>query len=381
MPANSYVIDLDTVTMNASAIQAEAEKHGLTVFAMTKQMGRNTHFCNAVKEGGIDAAVAVDLDCARAVCNSELELGHIGHLVQIPERDADEASSLAPQFWTVFNEMKARQAAAASRARGRVQDLLLRIYSPGDTFYFGHGGGFAAEDVSRAADFLDGLEGARFAGITSFPALLFSENDGSVVPTHNLETLERAAIALSKTGREFEINAPGTNSSALFGQLASLGATQVEPGHALTGTTPLHVVRDDLPEIPAAAYVTEVSHEFAGKAYCFGGGFYIDPVFKDYQLQGLVVPYGEMENSFLADVEIPPPAAIDYYGLITPPSGRKINVGDTVIFGFRIQAFVTRANIAPLRGVHTGRPEVAGPSDSKITHPHEENQPKSRRSR
>jgi predicted amino acid racemase len=189
---------------------------------------------------------------------------------------------------------------------------------------------------------------------------LFSEEDGSVLPTHNLQTLERAALALSKSGRTIQINAPGTNSSELFEELASRGATQVEPGHAFTGTTPLHVVREDLPELPAAAYVTEISHEFAGKAYCFGGGLYIDPVFNDYQLQCLIVPRGDSAGSFLADVEIPPPSAIDYYGLITAPPSKKIAVGDTVIFGFRIQAFVTRANVAPIRGVHTGKPEVLG---------------------
>jgi predicted amino acid racemase len=364
IPANSYVLDLDTVTSNAAAISGEAHKQNLTVFAMTKQVGRNLHFCNAVHAGGVGAAVAVDMDCARAVSKSDLALGHIGHLVQISQSDADEASAMTPQFWTVFNTTKAEQAAAASRLHGRVQDVLLRIYAHDDTFYLGHGGGFAADDVVRMANFVDDLDGARFAGITSFPALLFSQVDGSVMPTHNLETLEHAALSLSRSGRSFEVNAPGTNSSVLFAQLAARGATQVEPGHALTGTTPLHLVRDDLPEIPAAAYVTEISHEFAGKAYCFGGGFYIDPVFSGYQLQCLVVPRGEMDDSFLADVEIPPPAAIDYYGLVTPPSGKKISVGDTAIFGFRIQAFVTRATIAPIRGVHFGTPEVLGLSNA-----------------
>lgn len=355
---NSYAIDLDTVALNASALAAEAKKHQLTVFAMTKQMGRNVHFCNAVYAGGITEAVAVDMDGARALKESQLDLGHIGHLVQIPMNQALEASSLHPRFWTVFNRDKAKQAAAAAAAQGRIQDLLLRVFSDDDTFYLGHGGGFPTEDVLSAVDFSDGLAGARFAGITTFPALLFSEESSKVTETHNLKTLESVARSLSQRGRSFEVNAPGTNSSVLFEELAARGATQVEPGHALTGTTPLHVVRDDLPEVPAAAYVSEVSHEFAGKVYCFGGGLYIDPVFADYQVQCLVVPHADYEMSFLADVEIPPPSAIDYYGLITPPENKTISVGDTVIFGFRIQAFVTRAHIAPIKGVHTGEPEV-----------------------
>ena len=38
----------------------------------------------------------------------------------------------------------------------------------------------------------------------------------------------------------------------------------------MSGTTPLHAVRD-LPERPAVCYVSEVSHLHAGRAYCFGG--------------------------------------------------------------------------------------------------------------
>ena len=155
------------------------------------------------------------------------------------------------------------------------------------------------------------------------------------------------------------MNAPGTTSSAAFAALAAAGATQVEPGHGLTGTTPLHALTDDLPELPAAAYVTEVSHSYGGRAYCFGGGLYIDPVFPDYQVRALVAPGGDFDAAFLADAEIPPPSMIDYYGMLTPPDGRQIRTGDTVVFGFRIQAFVTRGYVVPITGVRGGTP--AGP--------------------
>ena len=70
-------------------------------------------------------------------------------------------------------------------------------------------------------------------------------------PTPNLATLERAAEALARAGRGgIEINAPGTTSSAVLAALAEAGATQVEPGHGLHGTTPLHAL-EDLPELPA----------------------------------------------------------------------------------------------------------------------------------
>lgn len=115
-----------------------------------------------------------------------------------------------------------------------------------------------------------------------------------------------------------------------------------------------------MPELPAAAYVTEVSHSYGGRAYCFGGGLYIDPVFPDYQVRALVAPGGDFDAAFLADADIPPPSMIDYYGMLTPPDGHQIRTGDTVVFGFRIQAFVTRAYVVPITGVQAGRPQALG---------------------
>jgi hypothetical protein len=46
------------------------------------------------------------------------------------------------------------------------------------------------------------------------------------------------------------------------------------------------------------------------------------------------------------------PAAIDYYGMIDTETGPAA-VGDSVVFGFRPQAFVTRANVVGLSGVRS----------------------------
>ena len=51
------------------------------------------------------------------------------------------------------------------------------------------------------ADALDGFDGARFAGITTFPALLYDHERRAVAPTPNLATLERAAERLRSAGR------------------------------------------------------------------------------------------------------------------------------------------------------------------------------------
>ena len=358
LPANAYVIDLDTVEDNARAIAGEAARFGLTVMAMTKQMGRNASFCRAVKRGGIAKAVAVDMECARATHRAGLETGHIGHLVQVPRHEADAAAALAPGWWTVFNLEKAKEAGVASRKRDRNQPLLARLQAEGDQFYRGHEGGFPASDVVAVADAIDRAGGARFAGITTFPALLFDPVSRKAKPTQNLETLRRASDALAKSGRgRIEINAPGTTSSATLHALADAGATQVEPGHGLTGTTPLHAV-EDLPERPAVVYLSEVSHLFGSEAFCFGGGLYIDPVFPDYQVRGIVSREPTAAAIALRNVEIPAPAAIDYYGMIDARGSPKPQPGDSVVFGFRPQAFVTRAYVVGVSGLMRGEPTV-----------------------
>ena len=364
IPANCYVIDLDAVDRNAGVIAREAARHGLKTFAMTKQMGRNGSFCRAVARGGIPAAVAVDMECARACRRAGMTIGHLGHLVQIPRNEADAAASMTPDYWTVFAAEKAQEASDASLKRQRVQPTLARIVAPGDTFYRGHEGGFAAADVVAVADAIDAMPGLSFAGVTSFPTQLYDLKSRKVKPTPNLRTLEKAAEALQAAGRKgIEINAPGTTSTEILSMLAAAGATQIEPGHGLTGTTPLHVV-EDLPETPAVVYLSEVSHLIGAEAFCFGGGLYIDPVFPDYALTAIVSREPTASQKALKPVEIPSAASIDYYGMIDNRAEPKARVGDSVVFGFRAQVFVTRAYTVGVAGLSRGSPVVEAVHDA-----------------
>ena len=359
IPANSYVLDVDAIRANTQVFGREAVRLGLTTFPMTKQLGRNPVVMRVLAEAGLRSFVAVDMGCARRIAAEGFGVGHIGHLVQVPRAEAAAAAATRPDYWTVFSHQKARDASSAAGGAGRTQALLARIHAPGDVFYMGHEGGFAAGELGQVADSLDELDHARFAGITTFPALLFDEDAGRVVPTPNLATLSRAAEALGRTGRSgLVVNAPGTTSVEVLPLLTAAGATQVEPGHGLTGTTPLHAVRD-LPEIPAVAYLSEVSHFHGGRAYCFGGGLYIDPVFRPYRVRALVGRVPEQALADRVDATLPPPEAIDYYGLLDLPVGRTVEEGDSVVFGFRIQAFVTRAFVVPISGAASS-PEVLG---------------------
>lgn len=367
IPPNTYVIDLDAVGRNAAAFVAEASRLGLTPFAMTKQIGRNPDVSRALVANGLTHAVGVDLECTVAATTGGLAVGHLGHLVQIPRHQAAIAAGLRPLFWTVFNEDKAREAGQAALALGRLQDVLLRVVAPGDRFYTGHEGGFPVEHIVAAADRIDKIPGVRVAGVTTFPATLFDAESGTAKATPNRATLTRAKELLEASGRTgVEVNAPGTTSISVLAALAEAGATQVEPGHGLTGTTPLHAV-EDLVEEPAIAYVSEVSHFHDSSAYVFGGGLYVDPVLGDSRTRALVYPGGSADTNSAVelDVDMPAPEAIDYYCRVpleeTPTSpSNHVDVGDTVIFGFRPQVFVTRGLTAAISGISTGNPHVEG---------------------
>ena len=119
----------------------------------------------------------------------------------------------------------------------------------------------------------------------------------------------------------------------------------------------MHVF-DDLPETPAVVYLTEISHLSGGEAFCFGGGLYIDPVFPNYQVRAVVAGEPRTDDRAVRSVEIPPPDAIDYYGMIDAGGPAQPKPGDSVVFGFRPQAFVTRALVAGVSGLSQGKPVV-----------------------
>lgn len=360
LPANCYVVDLDTVRTNTQTLRDEAARYGLEVFAMTKQVGRNPDVLAAIRGGGIDACVAVDMQCARVVHRCGLRVGNVGHLVQVPRAEARVAASMHPGNWTVFSLDKAREAAQAASEEGYEQPLLARIHSPGDHFDHALGGGFPADLIVEIAEQMDALHGARFAGITTYPALIYNPERKQMLPTCNLGTLQQAADRLHRAGRDLlHVNAAGSISTALLEMLADRGVSQVEPGHALTGTSPLHAVRE-LAERPAAFYLTEISHRHGGAHYVFGGGLYISPVFPDPQPRALVAREPDLDSAMLISAEMPAAEAVDYYGILHPTDPNALQPGDTVIYAFRMQAFVTRAYVAGISGMHGSEPRITG---------------------
>lgn len=361
IPANSYLIDLDTVKENARLIKGKADQLGLKVFAMTKQIGRNPAVMHTLMEAGIDSAVCVDMADARRCHAAGMKIGHLGHLVQVPFAEIKAAVAMRPQYWTVYSLQKAKDISDAI-PEGYTQNILLRVYADGDTFYTGHEGGFPACEIPSVIPEIEKLPGLHFAGLSTFPTQLFDPETQTVSHTHNYETLKKLKKDLEAMGyQNLEINAPGTTSSHLFDEMAATGATQVEPGHGLTGSTPIHAIRN-MAEKPGMVYVSEVSHIYKGRGYCYGGGMYIDPVFSDYPVKACVARNPDKALSHTVLCDMPSPSAIDYYGILH--ADLQIQINDTVVFGFRAQAFVTRAFVVPVSGISKGLPVVEGIYDS-----------------
>ncbi len=358
---NTYVLDLDTIRQNIRKIKEQAKKFNLKVYPMTKQIGRNPLVLKIIKEEDLGPPVAVDWMGARQLSEQGIRIGHIGHLVQVPHTEVESILKLRPEVWTVFSLEKAKQVSEVACYLGVRQRVLLRVAGENDTFYPGQAGGILEKEVIEIAKRICDLPNIDLVGVTSFPCLLFDVNRKDVYTTPNLDTILKAAEELENTlGIAItQINAPGTTSAVTMEILAKKGATHVEPGHGMSGSTPLHAFKE-LPEIPAIVYLTEISHIYAKQAYCYGGGLYVDPVIPQYPLRALVGATTDRLLEQKLNVELVPLGGIDYYGMIQLNRHNNVKIGDIVIFGFRPQIFVTRANIAVISGIQKNTPRIEG---------------------
>jgi len=363
--SNTYVIDLDALGANARIIKEAADANGLSLYFMSKQFGRNPDACRALRDAGVSAAVAVDVQDMEAVRRSGVPVGHVGHLVQPHLGSEDAVVAAEPEVVTVFSVDAAERVAAAASRAGRVQDVLLRVTAPGDRFYFGHGGGFPLSGIEGAAAAVSRVRGLRVAGVTTFPCLLADPSARTVEVTSNFGTLREAADRLRSAGFDVrQVNAPGTTSARTMGALRAGGATHAEPGNGFHGTAPQHAFDPDSPEVPAIVYVSEVSHLDGGDAYVFAAGYYVDKVLGDYRLTALC---GRDERIVERryPVDTAPEGAIHYYCVLRLGPNHDVRPGDTVVFCFRPQTFVTRARTQAVAGVRGGAPVPLGVYDQE----------------
>ncbi|MGQ7172762.1 hypothetical protein ACUOCP_46385, partial [Escherichia sp. R-CC3] len=76
-----------------------------------------------------------------------LPVAHQGHLVQIPCHQVADAVEQGTDVITVFTLDKAREVSAAAVKAGRIQSVLLKVYSDDDFLYPGQESGFVQHSL------------------------------------------------------------------------------------------------------------------------------------------------------------------------------------------------------------------------------------------
>lgn len=374
VPPNTMLIDLDVVKENAKVMKAEADRYKISNYYITKQFGRNPLVAQAIVNAGFESSVAIDIEEVKSLHRYGLRIGHVGHLSQIPKADVKfVVKDVNPEVITVYSIEKAKEIAKVAQELGKTQELLVRVIGEGDFFYPNQEGGFPEGDVVKIVKNINKLEGVKVVGVTSFPVLRFNLKSRKDEPLPNFYTILRAAKILEKEGVEIkQINAPADTSAKVMKLLAEMGATHGEPGHGLTGTTPWHAF-EDLPELPACVYVSEISHKLGGRAFAYGGGLmsadmclgiwtYLYHPFRIYVLVGR-----DVDKILECKLTALPAGYVDYYGTIFTTQDVSVEVGDTVVYGVREQIFVSRAKVAVVSGIHKGKPKVLGIFDRNGT--------------
>ncbi|WP_040212526.1 YhfX family PLP-dependent enzyme [Clostridium polynesiense] len=355
---DTYILDLDTLLDNARKIKKEADKYGIELYYMTKQIGRNPIAAKEIEAIGYKGAVVVDFKEAMTLKENNIKLGHVGHLVQIPKALIKEILSSKPDIITVYSFEKAKEISQQAEKLGMVQDIMLRVLGDNDSLYPGQYGGFYLKDLEKEVKALLTLPNINITGITSFPCFLYDEEAEKILPTENIKTLHKAKEIIEEKFhiRLTQINTPSATSTVNMKEIAAQGGTHGEPGHALTGTTPYHAYKDG-EEIPCLVYVSEVSHNLKGDSYCYGGGHY-----RRSHMENALVGKSFM-NSKKVKAEAPSLESIDYHFTLKD----NTEVGDTVVMAFRTQIFVTRSSVAVVKGIESGTPEILGIFDSQGT--------------
>ena len=361
IPADCYVVDLDSVRQNVRSLRSYADELGLRLYAMTKQINRNPSMLKAIAGEGIDKFVAVDIEGAVTIDREGLDVAHVGHLSQIPKHAVQKVLKMEPDVWTVYGYDNARFVSEGAQALGVEQDLLLKIVGPDDHAYAAQEGGIPVEDSVEVARRVKDLPGVRIVGTTGFPCITYNLENNRLVAEPNIRTIVEAARAIeAELGIEMrQINCPGNSSRASMDIVKEYGGTDAEPGAAMWGMSPQQLFSDDT-GIPAQVYVAEVSHYARDMVCVLGGGFYADSHDGPWEFkEGFVgsSPDTILDNRVKAGM--PPAQWMDYYAWLYPEAGQDVRPGDSAVYFWRPQVFMTRsAHVATVTGVAENSPRV-----------------------
>jgi predicted amino acid racemase len=364
VPAATYVLDLDAIADNALAMAQSAHRLGLRVYAMTKQDGHNPYLAKVALEQGLDGIVAVEAIEANILNRFGLPINHVGHLSNIPRHQVARIVGMNPDAITVFSVEAAKAVSDAAVAQGRTQGLYVRVNKSGDEIFAGMVGGWAedtcVEDIRPILD----LPNVEVTGLTMHPCISYSDTDAaSAEPTDAFFTMLRAREALERgLGLNgLRVNCAANCNSVTFEVLARYGATDVEPGSGITGSSLYHLY-NDMPERQAQVYVTEVMHEWQGDAYTLGGGLtwlYSPDEWTPHCMVG-----STFEEAAEHVLPMRLKGVVDYFGAC-PTDGARVRVGDSAVYPLLLpQMFMNRSYVAAVSGISEDAPRLEGLFDS-----------------
>ena len=373
IPVNTFVMDLDAHVHNAKSMITEARRFGIKLYYMSKQIARNPIITQAVLNTGFEGAVTVEPQELRSLVRYGIRIGHVGHLVNIPQHEIDYVLKVAkPEVITVFNLEKAKMISDSAQRLGITQKLLIRPINPQDTVYPYMEGGFEENEAVAAIEKINTLPTVKVEGVTSFPCLLYDLKFKRPAYMPNIDTLNRVAEKARNLGMTLpQINTPPFCITKTIEYYAKKGSTHCEPGLGMTGMAPWHCYAPEIhPEIPAAVYVTEVSHMYNEYAYVYAGGFgYIEIFELAYDGKSYVPDISKLKMKALVggtpDQLMNNPVDAEHYHGILDYHARlyknsSLKVGDTVVYGYRAQMFVTRSQLAVVSGLKDNNPKLLG---------------------
>ncbi len=351
---DSYLIDVDTFKENAIKILNQANQQNIDLYFMLKQVGRNPYLAKLLVALGYKGAVVVDFKEALVMMKHHIPISNVGHLVQPPKQLLQQLVDYNCEYFTVFSIDKIKDINACAKKANKIQKIMLKIVGEEDLLYSGQIAGFKIEELEDVIKEVKELSNVTISGITSFPCFLYDEDLKKIKALDNLYTLLKADELLQEWGITIDnINAPSTTCVETLKLMKQYKINSAEPGHGLSGTTPMHAYEKS-DETPCVLYLSEVSHNFDDKGYCYGGGFYR----RSHMAQALVGP----NLNAAKPIEVDPLdlESIDYYFTLN----KQCKVNDTVIMAFRFQIFVTRSNVVLIEGLSQNKPKVIGNYDS-----------------